>query len=1147
MSSIQVHRKVSVAVIGLSLCTPISSAHSQDPRNIFGLFGGLMQAGMADAARREWQNRPVAEYDCLANHGTSVDALAAQGIGPSDPRVRRMISQCEPAPVVIQPQTVQASPTTSDATKYNPNFVVDGLSLGGIVNREGNVYRSYTCQSSEQFSGFVFCHRLTVKQDKFGPHNSAEAILHSEANNTTAYISQSISPAYFGSGDIDREIQKISQRLGLHPRLIRSDPKSGIPQGIIAAWGSVTLTPLVGNDLDGLANGQHIRRGFLFDFLNDARLSAKEGMPVYTLSGGPGYLYGATFDESGKGALQIVSMDASAFGPPNDPNTVSEPPNNSSSFANAQSTAPDQTTVAEDQERKEREKKQRLERILPVAGGLIDDAKATLIKVDPKNPKLLDYVELIAGLNSAIAGDDPDEIERKSAALSTQLSREPVFQKLEADRAEKQKQASAQYLGDAIQLAQKQKRFMLDFVSQNPTSPQAIKFVSLIKQVDPLLVAPELARLQPLTEKIALTIREAGLQDAFIGVKDAASIPPVVTTIQNNPLSKPSQPTDPASQTQIPITDKNRFLIEGDLSDIVLLYNASHNAPHVARNLRGDFVFSDDRVDSCIFGSAPSSVALTVRTRLLDLHPRIITGLNQACDPLRLGNYDVVAVQRGAFLRSNLADALSLTKSVETDELAKLALITAAQQQEAAEAERTAIKEITADIGGNSRSGFGLVLLKTSSPNVCMIVGDKTEALSQLLLANADKLSFEMHSNPTISRSSAEDAFINVQKSQCGAVYASATDLKTITEAMSRDGIPFSFSSIWMTPAEINSADSLATEAQRLAEQQSTERAQKAADEAKLDAQRKADQSATSAAQELAFRNQYQGPAQGALASIVDDVKAWTTGQRGDVGSAYPEYAGWLNARFSDHWDVMTFNSELADFGTSNFKGRALDTAFARVKLRLKNRILGRYDDACFLFGRVIDTEFSMNREPLFAACEDEEAVKRWKDGHQFQSRWIVGSADDITLPNAAAPTDNAALDSAASMLLRAKEGRNLSGEDVVRALKAANRENNIESKNGVHLLVASVSSSDRNGQVSAANAIFAVLNDMIESHKAEKEIQTTVDGSSQLGAFILALERRVAEQAKSDPTQGVPAKTAIKDAAPSPSQQADPSASGLY
>ena len=32
-----------------------------------------------------------------------------------------------------------------------------------------------------------------------------------------------------------------------------------------------------------------------------------------------------------------------------------------------------------------------------------------------------------------------------------------------------------------------------------------------------------------------------------------------------------------------------------------------------------------------------------------------------------------------------------------------------------------------------------------------------------------------------------------------------------------------------------------------------------------------------------------------------------------------------------------------------------------------------------------------MTREPFVADCDDEGAIKLWKSGHKFQSRWIVG------------------------------------------------------------------------------------------------------------------------------------------------------------
>jgi hypothetical protein len=45
---------------------------------------------------------------------------------------------------------------------------------------------------------------------------------------------------------------------------------------------------------------------------------------------------------------------------------------------------------------------------------------------------------------------------------------------------------------------------------------------------------------------------------------------------------------------------------------------------------------------------------------------------------------------------------------------------------------------------------------------------------------------------------------------------------------------------------------------------------------------------------------------------------------------------------------------------------------------------------ACFAFGRMIDQEFHMIREPAFIHCKNVGAIKLWQASHNFQSRWIV-------------------------------------------------------------------------------------------------------------------------------------------------------------
>jgi hypothetical protein len=128
-----------------------------------------------------------------------------------------------------------------------------------------------------------------------------------------------------------------------------------------------------------------------------------------------------------------------------------------------------------------------------------------------------------------------------------------------------------------------------------------------------------------------------------------------------------------------------------------------------------------------------------------------------------------------------------------------------------------------------------------------------------------------------------------------------------------------------------------------------------------------------------------------AVADIVADVTKLEQGDDGSTQIEFPEFAAWAKTARSNHWEIMTTDTDILDYGVSDFEGRTLDTAFARVNIHLRNAILGKYEDACFVFARIIDEEFHMVREPTFAHCEDTEMVKRWQTDHKFQSRWIIG------------------------------------------------------------------------------------------------------------------------------------------------------------
>ncbi len=275
--------------------------------------------------------------------------------------------------------------------------------------------------------------------------------------------------------------------------------------------------------------------------------------------------------------------------------------------------------------------------------------------------------------------------------------------------------------------------------------------------------------------------------------------------------------------------------MEGDLDDVEILYNATPNAPHVAQNLLGNFVFAQNQARICVFGHNPDELPLVVEQSILaKAEPKQLTVTVEPCDPGQLPSYDVVATQRNAFLRSTKEDALALIKRIQNGDYRKFAEITAVDLNKAADAERARIEKIKTNVGDGAPDGFGIIILNTGSPNLCVGVGNKVSSHRQLLLRSEQKLSLEMQVGVLMKNTTIDDAFINIQKGQCGAAYASAADLKMLTAALVRNSIPYSFSSLWILPEDVDREEASLAEKEKVAQQDETERTQRNADQFRL-------------------------------------------------------------------------------------------------------------------------------------------------------------------------------------------------------------------------------------------------------------------------------------------------------------------------
>jgi hypothetical protein len=280
-------------VVPVLLLAGTSTAIAQAPNDLTRMLGAPQRPSVQAATRSEWNKVSRPEIGCindaLRQQGARIETLIQRGVMPSDPRIGSIRSDCQQLP---------------SGSKY----VVAGLSLGSRVQFGSSDYREYRCSPSEQFGGFTWCQK--TRQER-GFANVTYSILHSQ-DGTVIYVNRFQEPAFFGRNEADEAIRQYSTRIGEKAQINRLPPRRGTPEGIIATWGKVTLEPLDNDSIKTLAEGKSPKKGYLIDFIGNFARSAKEGLPIYRVSGGAGFLWLASFDPIGRGILRFAAVDPSA-------------------------------------------------------------------------------------------------------------------------------------------------------------------------------------------------------------------------------------------------------------------------------------------------------------------------------------------------------------------------------------------------------------------------------------------------------------------------------------------------------------------------------------------------------------------------------------------------------------------------------------------------------------------------------------------------------------------------------------------------------------------------------------------------------------------------------------------------------------------
>ena len=90
-------------------------------------------------------------------------------------------------------------------------------------------------------------------------------------------------------------------------------------------------------------------------------------------------------------------------------------------------------------------------------------------------------------------------------------------------------------------------------------------------------------------------------------------------------------------------------------------------------------------------------------------------------------------------------------------------------------------------------------------------------------------------------------------------------------------------------------------------------------------------------------------------------------------------------------WEFESTVPTPKDYGIARWRGREVEMVTARIRVLMKNRVLGEYSNTCWHVGYILDKEFSMKREPFAAPCDGVFALRDWQDRIAFETRWDLG------------------------------------------------------------------------------------------------------------------------------------------------------------
>jgi hypothetical protein len=611
------------------------------------------------------------------------------------------------------------------------------------------------------------------------------------------------------------------------------------------------------------------------------------------------------------------------------------------------------------------------------------------------NPVNLTEVARIAiSTKAAVEAQNMTEARNGKRRLEAMFKNDPAFSLFSKRFAEERQQLVNQRISEASLEISKNLSFIDSYVAADILSPHTGDLTKFRDQLAKALKERNLAGLNRANTEFAKFIEAQALTAEYRSVM-------LAWTERNTPQIVEAPKSTLARE--LGITERTRFLIDGENEELVLLYNTKSG--RVVKSLRGDLVFKSKTAELC-FAQDRSNERIKDLERLTmaliqkqELDVQKIHISQAACPIDGMDRFDIMAFQRVGLLSQAPDYVSSMVRGVEA-KFALLAALPAAEVARAFQNEVASSAGIEAQILNGKSSGFGLVYTNPAQGRICHTVAEDADAHEVAVLRKSEAVFNLSAREIAFTRLPIDDAFADYQTHKCNAIYASAEDLEGLIRALKRERLDYVVAPIWVEPLEISAI--LQAEGVEMANLMAKTELQRKSlqEEAAILQQREQDAAAKRENIERALQARNGSAARAAqdrVSSIVDtfisDVKA-SGDKRGEgvFGLAtqnFPKLTRTYKQMMRDRWEIEGKSYSVEDFGDASWNSRVVEAVVVRAELNLLNKPLGRRDKLCVLFGVIIDAEFAYLRDAIEVGCDSgSDDVKRWQVGSGFKSRW---------------------------------------------------------------------------------------------------------------------------------------------------------------